>query len=52
MGGLLPLLCLSVCRVAHCGQTVQDRDRVCIEIEYEFEEDILIGTIFDPVGPP
>ena len=32
--GVSPILiALSVCRVVYCGQTVQDRHIVCIEVE-------------------
>ena len=46
-------VCLSViCCVVCCGQTVQDRPTVCIEVEQQCGVDILIGTIFDTLGPP
>ena len=45
-------LSLSVCRVAHSGQTVQDRYIVCIEVKYECGDEIAIATIFGPLGPP
>ena len=50
IGDLLPSLCLSVCRVVYCGQTVQDRPIVCIEVEWECGDEISIGTIFDPLA--
>ena len=43
---------LSVWRVVYCGQTVQDKHVVCIEVKYECCVDISIGTIFDNLGPP
>ena len=40
------LIALSVvCHIVYCGQTVEDRRMVCIEVEYECEADISIGTI-------
>ena len=45
----------SICRVfrvAHCGQTVQDRPKVCIEVKEKYWVDISIGSIFEPLGPP
>ena len=45
-------VCLSVCRVVYCGQTVQAKPMVCIEVEYEWGADISIGTIFDSLGSP
>ena len=45
-------IALSDCRVVHCGQTVQDSPLVCIEVEYEYGDEISIGTIFDTLGPP
>ena len=42
-------VCLSVvCRVVYCGQPVQDRHIVYIEVEWECGVDISIATIFDP----
>ena len=53
IGGLFRSLRLSViCCVVYCGQTVQDRPMVCIEVELECGVDISIDTIFDPLGPP
>ena len=43
---------LLVCRVVYCGQTVQDRPMLFMEVEHECEDDISIGTIFDPLSPP
>ena len=50
IGGLLPSL--SVFRVVYCGQTVQDRPIVCVEVEQECGDEISIGTIFYLLGPP
>ena len=40
-----------VCRIVFCGQMVQDRPIVCMEVEQGPTVNISIGTIFDPVGP-
>ena len=52
LGGLFRSLCPAACRIVYCGQTVQDRPIVCVEVEYEYGDDIFIGTIFDPLGRP
>ena len=49
---VLSVVCLFVCRVVYCGQAVQDRPIVRIEVTYQCGNDISIVTIFDPLGPP
>ena len=44
----LSSVCLLHCVLWPCGQTVQDRPAVCIEIELECGDEISIGTTFDP----
>ena len=45
-GGLFRSLCLSVCFVVYCGQTVQDVTIMCKEVKWECEFDISIRSIW------
>ena len=49
ISGLFRSLCLSVCWFVYCGQMVQDRPIVWIEVEQECGDDISISPIFDPL---
>ena len=48
----IPVTLSVVCRNEYCGQAVQDRPFVCMEVQQEYGADISIGAIFDPIGPP